>query len=54
MCIRGYVALAVASEGGTVTREVETGSSDRANNMVEFAKAALELLKERLSEGEKL
>ncbi|KIJ22655.1 hypothetical protein M422DRAFT_196921, partial [Sphaerobolus stellatus SS14] len=33
----GYVALAIALEQGVVTREVETGLSDREANMVAFA-----------------
>lgn len=42
----GYVALAVASEKGTFTREVETGCSEREENMVLFAVAGLELLRD--------
>lgn len=42
---RGYVALAVSSDRGTYTREVETGlDGDRERNMVAFAIAALTLL----------
>lgn len=40
----GYVALAVATPEGTFTREVETGSGDRNENMILFAEAALKLL----------
>jgi hypothetical protein len=41
------VALAVAREGGeTVTREVETGSSEREANMVAFAVEGLKLVKD--------
>ncbi|KFY16222.1 hypothetical protein V492_01486 [Pseudogymnoascus sp. VKM F-4246] len=40
----GYVALAVSTPEGTFTREVETGSADRAENMVNFAVEALKLL----------
>lgn len=40
----GYVALAVATPEGTFTREVETGSKDRTENMILFAEAALKLL----------
>ncbi|KFY97957.1 hypothetical protein V498_01785 [Pseudogymnoascus sp. VKM F-4517 (FW-2822)] len=40
----GYVALAVATPEGTFTREVDTGSADRAENMVNFAMEALKLL----------
>lgn len=46
----GFVALAVACERGTYTREVETGvpkgEAMREANMVEFAKAALTLLRD--------
>jgi len=42
----GYVALAVARDGETVTREIETGSSDRESNMVRFATEALKLLRD--------
>lgn len=49
---RGYVALAVARERGpTVTREVETGSNDREGNMVSFAEAGLELLRDVIEMG---
>ncbi|PYI09111.1 competence/damage-inducible protein CinA [Aspergillus sclerotiicarbonarius CBS 121057] len=44
----GYVALAVATPSGTVTREVETGSAERANNMVLFAGEGLRLLRDVL------
>ncbi|KAI4211041.1 MAG: hypothetical protein LQ351_006161 [Letrouitia transgressa] len=48
----GYVALAVARERGpTVTREVETGSNDREGNMVSFAEAGLELLRDVIEMG---
>ncbi|OBT83453.1 hypothetical protein VE02_07858 [Pseudogymnoascus sp. 03VT05] len=40
----GYVALAVSTPEGTFTREVDTGSADRAENMVNFAAEALKLL----------
>ena len=41
----GYVALAVASESGTVSREVETGlGQDRQGNMIAFATEALKLV----------
>ena len=44
---RGYVALAVATEKVTHTREVETGlGEDREKNMMAFAIAALTFLKE--------
>ncbi|MCJ1446586.1 MAG: hypothetical protein MMC23_007091 [Stictis urceolatum] len=50
----GYVALAVAGESGTVTREVDTGLEDRERNMVEFARAGLDLLKDCLGKAQKL
>ncbi|PNS17161.1 hypothetical protein CAC42_7215 [Sphaceloma murrayae] len=37
----GYVALAVAGEGGIWTREVETGTKDRVENMLRFAEEAI-------------
>jgi nicotinamide mononucleotide (NMN) deamidase PncC len=43
----GYVALAIARENGeTVTREVESGISDREVNMVRFAVEGLKLLRD--------
>ncbi|KAF2799892.1 competence/damage-inducible protein-like protein cinA [Melanomma pulvis-pyrius CBS 109.77] len=43
----GYVALAVTSEKGTVTREVETGlGGDREANMVQFAVEGLKLVRD--------
>lgn len=52
---RGYVALAVATEGGTVTKEVDTGlGADREANMVQFAVEALGLLREVLKGEAKL
>jgi nicotinamide mononucleotide (NMN) deamidase PncC len=43
----GYVALAVASEKGTTTREVETGlGTDREANMVQFAVEGLKLVRD--------
>jgi len=48
----GYVALAVAREGGdTVTREAETGSSEREANMVAFAVQGLKLVRDVLQGG---
>lgn len=44
----GYVALAVVSDDGVATREVETKSSDRAKNMLLFAEEALKLFLEVL------
>jgi hypothetical protein len=41
----GYVALAVASESGTVSREVDTGlGGDRQANMIAFATEALKMV----------
>ncbi|KAJ5679900.1 competence/damage-inducible protein CinA [Penicillium macrosclerotiorum] len=48
----GYVAMAVASASGSVTREFETGSNDRAENMVVFARESLKLLRDVLSGAE--
>lgn len=48
----GYVALAVATAQGSVTREFETGSNNRAENMVAFAREALKLLRDVLSQVE--
>ncbi|KAJ4352825.1 hypothetical protein N0V95_003933 [Ascochyta clinopodiicola] len=42
----GYVALAVSKEGGTVTREVESGTAEREVNMVRFAVEGLKLLRD--------
>ncbi|KAF2478099.1 competence/damage-inducible protein-like protein cinA [Lindgomyces ingoldianus] len=51
----GYVALAVASEKGTVTREVETGlGTDREANMVQFAVEGLKLVRDVIKEEGKL
>ncbi|KAL2811759.1 hypothetical protein BJX63DRAFT_433109 [Aspergillus granulosus] len=47
----GYVALAVAGPAGTQTRESNTQSAERAQNMVAFAKEGLELLKEVILAG---
>lgn len=55
MCGRGYVALAVATEQGTYTREVETGlGGEREKNMVAFAAEALKLLRDVLKGDAKL
>ncbi|OJJ01309.1 hypothetical protein ASPVEDRAFT_82834 [Aspergillus versicolor CBS 583.65] len=48
----GYVAIAVSGAHGCSTREVETGSSNRAENMVSFARETLQLLKEVLTKTE--
>lgn len=43
----GYVALAVVSEKGSFTREVETGlGGDRVANMVRFAEEGLRLIRD--------
>ncbi|KAL9092183.1 MAG: hypothetical protein Q9159_000942 [Coniocarpon cinnabarinum] len=42
----GYVALAVSTPKGTATREIETGTSERTENMQLFAKEALVLLRD--------
>jgi hypothetical protein len=47
MCECSYVALAVSSEKGTETREVETGlGTDREQNMVRFAVEGLKLVRD--------
>jgi len=45
----GHVWMAVDGPGGTATRHLLTGDDDRERNMVAFAVAALDLLRERLS-----
>ncbi|MCJ1236224.1 hypothetical protein MMC14_004202 [Varicellaria rhodocarpa] len=51
----GYVALAVATEQGTYTREAETGlGGDRQKNMVAFALEGLKLLRDVLKGEAKL
>ena len=53
--ISGYVALAVASEGGTFTKEIDTKlGGERERNMVAFAQEALQLMKEVLRGDAKL
>ncbi|KAI9676481.1 MAG: hypothetical protein M1817_000639 [Caeruleum heppii] len=43
----GYVALAVASERGSFTKEMDTGhEGDREKNMMAFAEEALKLLRD--------
>lgn len=42
----GYVALAVVGEEGVWTREVETGSKDRVENMLRFAEEGIKFLLE--------
>lgn len=52
---RDYVALAVATEQGTYTREVETGcGGEREKNMVAFAAEALKLLRDVMKGDAKL
>jgi len=49
------VALAIARDGGeTVTREVETGSSDREGNMQRFAVEGLKLVRDVIKGEKKL
>ena len=50
----GYVALAVSTPSGTVTREIETGQSDRQDNMLAFAEEALKLLRDVMKGSVKL
>lgn len=51
----GYVALAVASEKGSITREVDTGlGGDREGNMVQFAVEGLKLVKDVITGEKKL
>lgn len=53
--IRGYVALAVASENGTASRELDTGlGGDRPANMIAFAIEALNLVKEVIQGNAKI
>ena len=52
---RGYVALAVATEKETYTKEMETGlGGDREGNMVAFAVESLKLLKDVIKGNVKL
>lgn len=52
---RGYVALAVATEKETSTKEVETGlGGDREGNMVAFALEGLKLLRDVIKGNAKL
>ena len=49
------MALAVASEQGAYTREVETGlGTERVDNMVQFAVEALKLVKDVIKGDAKL
>ena len=50
---RGYVALAVVGENGSLIRDMDTGCGiDRHANMVAFAVAALKLVKEFIRNGD--
>lgn len=46
------MAVAVSTAQGSVTREFESGSNDRAENMVVFAREALKLLRDVLTQVE--
>lgn len=51
----GFVALAVATEKGTYTRELSTGlGGDREKNMIAFAVEALTLLRDVMKGDAKL
>lgn len=51
----GYVALAVTSDKGTTTREVQTGmGTNREKNMVQFAVEGLKLVRDVIKGAEKL
>jgi hypothetical protein len=52
--IRGYVALAVATERGVYKRELSTGLGDREGNMIAFAAEALILLRDVIKGDAKL
>jgi hypothetical protein len=45
-CSSGYVALAVATENGTFTREIDGLGADREKNMITFAAEALKLVRD--------
>ena len=52
---RGYVALAVATENWTPTKEAETGlGGDREGNMVAFALEGLKFLRDVIKGNAKL
>lgn len=52
---RGFVALAVDSDKGTYTKEMDTGlGGDREANMVRFAVEALTLLRDVIKGDAKL
>jgi len=46
----GYVALAIATPTGVVSKEIKTGTSDRQTNMVLFAEEALKFFLQVLTE----
>ncbi|GJE88042.1 competence/damage-inducible CinA family protein [Phanerochaete sordida] len=46
----GYVALAIATPSGVVSKELKTGQDDRAANMVLFAEEALKFFLQVLTE----
>ncbi|CAN8100971.1 unnamed protein product [Discula destructiva] len=49
----GYVALAVVSEAGSLSRDLDTGlGNDRTANMVAFATEALKLVEEFIKEND--
>jgi hypothetical protein len=53
--IRGYVALAVATESGVYKRELSTGlGGDREGNMIAFAVEGLALLRDVIKGDAKL
>ena len=53
--IRGYVALAVATEAGVYKRELSTGlGGDRESNMIAFAVEALTLLRDVIKQDARL
>ncbi|CAG8955708.1 hypothetical protein HYFRA_00010974 [Hymenoscyphus fraxineus] len=51
----GYVALAIATENGVFTKELDTGlGGDREGNMIAFAREALGFLREVIKGEAKL
>ncbi|KAG0696348.1 hypothetical protein DFH29DRAFT_207771 [Suillus ampliporus] len=52
--VAGQTCIAVVSQDGFATRVVNTGTADREENMVAFAKATLELLRDVLAGDVKL
>jgi PncC family amidohydrolase len=47
----GHCCYAVSGPGGTVSRTLETGDTDRLANMLAFSRALLTLLREQLEQG---